>query len=229
MENLYERNGLVFWTEEEIKVRKMMEEYFVSHLTSELKKINRGFEIIQCEAPILTPREFVNNNYSDDKMFVTKDDLILRPETTGGSYEYLKHLLNKHNKRKVMLPLVVWQHGKSFRYEDEQPTKFMRLKEFYQLEFQIAYSSTTMNDYGDKLKLPVMRMINNLIGGNGGFFHLEESDRLPSYATETTDVVYNLNDMEVCSMSKRTDLDDINVFEIAIGTDRCVACFNNDI
>ena len=64
-----------------------------------------------------------------------------------GSYAYAKHLLNTHNDTKVRMPLVVWQHGKSFRREQDQPTKFMRLKEFHQLEFQCIYSLTTGADY----------------------------------------------------------------------------------
>ena len=46
MKNLYDKNGLIFWSEEEIKLRNMFEQYFVSNITNQLKTMNRGFEII---------------------------------------------------------------------------------------------------------------------------------------------------------------------------------------
>jgi glycyl-tRNA synthetase (class II) len=64
-----------------------------------------------------------------------------------GSYEYAKVLLNPHNKPKYQMPLVVRQHGKSFRREQDKTLENMRLKEFYQLEFQIIYSMSTDFDY----------------------------------------------------------------------------------
>ena len=73
------------------------------------------------------------------------DGLALRPETTPGSYAYAQHLLNTHSGYKP--PLCVWQAGKSFRREQDQVTKNMRLKEFWQQEFQCIYSSDTLNDW----------------------------------------------------------------------------------
>ena len=147
MKNLYDINGLFFWTEEEIKIRQMLESYFTSKITESLKTQNPGFEIIQVEAPLLTPKGLINKNYSSEDVFTTNDELTMRPETTMGSYVYATEILNKHNKRKVRMPLVVWQHGKSFRNEQDQVTTNMRLKEFYQLEYQILYSEGTKNDY----------------------------------------------------------------------------------
>ena len=223
MENLYDKNNLIFWTEEEINIRKMAETYFTSQLLKAVKKENRGFDMVQCEAPILTPNEMINPNYTDEDVFRTANGLTLRPETTIGSYEYVKHILNKHNERKFNFPLVVWQHGKSFRNEQDQVSKNMRLKEFYQLEFQILYSNTTMNDYSINLIPAVQKMISDMIGE----CYTEESDRLPSYSEQTTDIVCKQNDMEVCSISKRTDFEGAKVLEIAIGTDRIVYNFLN--
>jgi len=223
MENLYNKNNFIFWTEEEIKTRNMFIDYITSQLFNALKIENRGFDFIQCEAPILTPNEMINPNYTDEDVFRTAHDLTLRPETTIGSYEYAKHLMNKHNERNVKLPLVVWQHGKSFRNEQDQVTKNMRLKEFYQLEFQIIYSNSTMNDYSINLIPKVEKIISDLIGK----CYTENSDRLPSYSEKTIDVICSNNDMEVCSISKRTDYKDAKVLEIAIGTDRLVYNFLN--
>lgn len=222
MENLYNINGLIFWSEEEIIIRRMMEDYFVNQLTNNLKSQNSGFEIIQTEAPILTPKRFINPNYTADDTLSTQENLVLRPETTMGSYEYALFLLNPHHNRKIKLPFVVWQHGKSFRNEQDQVVKNIRLKEFYQLEFQILYSPSTMNDYSISLIPAVEKMISNLIGQ----CKIEDSDRIPDYAEWTKDVVCINTNLEVCSISKRTDLEDINVLEVAIGTDRCIYSFS---
>jgi glycyl-tRNA synthetase len=229
MENLYNSNGLVFWFEEEIRIREMLKQHFVAAVSSNLKIQNRGFEILQVEAPLITPRRLINANYTaldvyeldEVDQFAENAELVLRPETTMGSYKALEYLLNTHNDRKIKLPLCVWQHGKSFRREQDQPTKFMRLKEFYQLEFQIAYSASTANDYSISLVPAVQQAISEMIGP----CRIEPSDRLPDYSESTTDIICNTNDMEVCSISKRKDFPDAKILEVAIGTDRCVYNF----
>jgi glycyl-tRNA synthetase len=218
MKTLYAKNGIMFWTEQEIQTRKMLENFFVLNVTECLKKQNRGFEVVQVEAPLLTPREFINPQYDEKDMFVL-DDLVLRPETTMGSYVAARELLDNYRDRKFKLPLVVWQHGKSFRREQDQPSKFMRLKEFYQLEFQIMFSPDTKNDYSIALIKDVTSMIEKMIGPCRN----EPSDRIPTYAEWTKDVICSKTDMEVCSMSKRKDFDLASVLEVAIGTDRCVS------
>lgn len=222
MENLYEKNGLIFWTQEEIKLRRQFEEYFSSEILASLRKQNAAFQMIQVEAPLLTPRELINPNYTDEDIWAF-DDLALRPETTMGSFAYAKHILSGYNEIKQKPPVVIFQHGKSFRREQDQSTKFMRLKEFYQLEFQIIFGATTANDYSLKLYPDVKKAIENMIGR----CEMEASDRLPDYSEETIDIICAKNAMEVCSMSKRKDLEGYKVIEIAIGTDRCIACFSD--
>jgi hypothetical protein len=107
MENCYNKNGLIFWSQEEIKLRRMFEEHFSTNLLNALRKQNSAFQMVQIEAPLLTPREFVNKNYTNDDMFVV-DDLVLRPETTMGSYAYAKELLSSYNEIKFRPPIVVW-------------------------------------------------------------------------------------------------------------------------
>lgn len=288
MENLYDTNGLVFWDEGEIRLRNMFEDHFLFRLQQNLKEQNRGFEFFKCEATLLTPRNLINPNYTDDDVFIQgessdaisdayhkwladknaieqdavaitekygsdmmtvirnmhgKDpydaadyivvrnvfiaikyhgkELVLRPETTMGSYAYARHLFNPHGDRKVKPPIVVYQHGKSFRREQDQATKNMRLKEFYQLEFQIIYSQSTKNDYSVTLIPTVAEMISEMIG----LCRIEDSDRLPDYAEWTKDIICNKTNMEVCSISKRTDFEGMHVLEVAIGTDRCVYNF----
>lgn len=229
MENLYDKNGLIFWTEREILIREIVCKTLLEAVSRSLKEQNSAWEFIQVEAPLLTPRKLINANYSENDFYQASIDenqaenLVLRPETTMGSYAYVQHLLNSHNQRKVRLPLCVWQHGKSFRREQDQPTKFMRLKEFYQLEFQCVFALNTANDYSIKTIPAVQAAISSLIGP----CRTEASDRLPDYSEGTTDVICELSNMEVCSISKRKDFPNAKVLEIAVGTDRCVYNFLN--
>jgi len=222
MLNLYNRNNIVFWTEDEIRLRRLLENFFVASLFGVLKEQNPAFEFHQVEAPLLTPRELINPNYADDDIY-SLDDLALRPETTMGSYAYAAHLMNPHNKRKVRLPFVVWQHGKSFRREQDHPAKFVRLKEFHQLELQILFHESTKNDYAGVV-LPGAR---DIIAAMVGPCDIEPSDRLPDYAEWTQDVVCRKSGMEVCSISMRKDFPQGKNLEVAIGTDRCVVSFLN--
>lgn len=249
MENFYDKNGLIFWTQEEIKLRKMFEEHLVSQILFSLRKQNAAFQMVQIEAPLLTPREFINKNYTEADIYVL-EDLALRPETTMGSFAYAKQLLSGYNEVKQRPPVVIWQHGKSFRREQDQPSKFMRLKEFYQLEFQIIFGATTANDYSLQLYPDIQKTISGLIGE----CKMEPSDRLPDYSEETMDIVCLKSEMEVCSMSKRKDFpnktiekevlekmpeqerikaeadlkkSELKVIEIAIGTDRLIYNFQD--
>lgn len=222
MENLYNRNGLLFWTEEEIELRDYFEKQIKNSLYQNLLKQNSAFHIVKIEAPILTPKDLINPNYSAEDYYQV-EDLVLRPETTMGSYEAAKILLSPHDGVKYKLPLIVYQHGKSFRKEQDQPTKFMRLKEFYQLEFQIIYSANTMNDYFEKLMFDLQCSLLNMVG----YCRIEKSDRLPSYSEMTMDFILDKSNMEICSMSKRKDFEDKKVIEVAFGTDRLVYNYLN--
>jgi glycyl-tRNA synthetase len=224
VENLYERNGLIFWSEDEIAVRETCVDTIVRDLTRCLKTMNSAFEVVRVEAPILTPKEKINANYTFTDMFnLGSTDLVLRPETTMGSYAAAKFLLNTHNERKFRMPIVVWQHGKSFRREQDQPTKFMRLKEFYQLEFQIIYAPNTAMDYSSKVVPQMQTTLSKLLGP----CRIEPSDRLPDYAEWTKDVIRESNNMEVCSISMRKDYEGARVLEVAVGSDRCVFNYMN--
>lgn len=231
-DNLYNSNGLLFWTEEEINRREGMVVEFTDSLRNKLLSLNAAFKFVRVEASIITPKTLIGSNYTSKDVFVLlsqqekeyqyEDDcFVLRPETTMGSYVYAKKILSGYNDIKYRPPIVVWQHGKSFRKEQDQPTKFMRLKEFYQLEYQILFTENTANDYYPHVVSHVKDMISSVIGE----CKVEASDRLPSYSMETTDIVYVKNDMEVCSISRRKDYDGLKNIEVAIGTDRCIYNF----
>jgi glycyl-tRNA synthetase len=252
MQNIFEINGLVFWNEEEIRQREFFRDYFARKIQTELQALNPQWSFHFVEAPLLNPRDLLNVNYTaediwEQESFVSAEEqaaiqagkspaprhLALRPETTPGSYAYAQHLLNNHTG--VKAPFVVWQAGKSFRREIVQPTKHMRLKEFYQQEFQCVFTADTANDYQEAMLEPVRKMIASVIALPT---RLVESDRLPAYSKRTMDVeVWNGDKwMEVCSISLRTDFPQTLVFqgkkgqlekdalvlEVAIGLDRCV-------
>lgn len=220
IEGLYEKNGLVFWTEQDIKVRCMVEGLVIEALAEYLQGRNRAFQFVQCEAPQLTPVNLIHPGYTGEDIYLL-GDVALRPETTMGSYAYAQELLNPHRSNR-RLPLVVWQHGKSFRREQDQATKYMRLKEFYQLEFQILYPESTATDYAPGVLEATKAALEVFVGA----CRTEQSDRLPDYSAGTTDIVCIKHEMEVCSVSKRQDYPGARCLEVAIGTDRCVALFN---
>lgn len=237
MKSLYNINGLVFWDEKEIRIRRQIEENIKEELKSILSNQNPNWKFFQIEAPSLIPRELVNENYTNEdiwtqEVFGEETSLVLKPETTPSSYLYAKHLLNSNL---VIPPFVVWQTSKSFRREQDNVLKNMRLKEFYQTEFQCFYSSDTLNDYQTNILEDIKLMFEEILNLE---CRIVESDRLPSYSSKTMDIeVFNNNRwMEISSISKRHDFDgiarimhknkvikkNIIVLEIAIGLDRLV-------
>jgi glycyl-tRNA synthetase len=226
MEHIYNANGLPFYNEQEIKTRRYFEESLALSVKTGLLEENAAWSFFQIEAPMLTPVELINQNYTTEDVWFqdAASGLVLRPETTPGSYAYAKHLLHHQS---VRLPLCVWQSGKSYRREIEQPTKHCRFKEFYQQEFQCIYSTTTKNDYHAKIAPKIAEAIKRLLGLPT---RLVDSDRLPDYSLKTLDVEVDNGDkwMEVCSISLRKDFNtgepnkEYLVLEVAIGLDRLV-------
>lgn len=240
MLSIYNANGLVHWSDRDIRLREMMIAHFAGETAAFLTSANPAWDIRRVEAPILTPRELISDAYGPDDVFVQgrrsehDHDLVLRPETTPSTYAYMQHLLESHGR--VRLPLCVWQAGKSFRREQDQPAKHVRLKEFWQMEFQCAYTADTANDYHAAALEPVRRMIAAMTRLPS---RVVPSDRLPAYSQVTTDVEVDNGEkwMEIASISRRTDFPrkarvkgkggevrelDVLVLEIAIGLDRCL-------
>ena len=238
MINLYNTNGLVFWSKDEIKYRNYIKEVFTDQIEKILRLENKAWQFFEIEAPLLMPKELVNPNYTKEDIWVQEKfnveeiELVLRPETTPSSYTYACHMMNSNL---VVPPFCVQQTGKSFRREQDQVTKNMRLKEFYQQEFQCIYSADTLNDYQEKVLEPLKIMFEKIIGKPT---RIVESDRLPSYSLRTMDIEVDNGDkwMEISSISKRIDFPqkfkfqnkagatekEMIVLEIAIGLDRCV-------
>jgi len=216
--NLSNINGLVCWNEQEIELREDFIRRITSSLRYELLNINPAFQLYRIETPLLC--QWYNIDYNFNNMFFA-NELALRPETTKGCYEYALAMLDHKWDLAGKLPMVVWQAGKSFRNEQDQVVKNMRLKEFYQLEYQVLYSDKTANDY----PLLLHTAISQILYQNWGMVTtLEVSDRLPAYSDETMDLVDGGTGLEVCSMSRRHDFpkEGVKCFEISIGLDRLV-------
>jgi len=225
IEGLYNKNGLVFWTEEDLVKRDYVVSRIKSDLMACLMGMNAAFKSVRVEAPVITPEHLISREYASSGVFKVDDGLFLRPETTAGTYEYAKILLNGYGDVKYKPPIVVWQMGKSFRREQDQPTKFMRLKEFHQLEFQILFSKSTANDYYPGIAKSVLYSI-AAITGRG--CRTVDSDRIPSYSVQTTDIESILLNMELCSISKRTDYEGLNNIEVAVGVDRVLYAMEHE-
>jgi glycyl-tRNA synthetase len=226
MNPLYDKNGLMFWNEEEILIREMLKSFFVQQIQESLRFTNPSWKMVQIEAPILTPKELIDINYTHEDIYQV-GELVLRPETTPGSYQYAKYIFNQ--SLPLIPPLCIWQIGKSFRREQDQVIKNIRLKEFYQLEFQCIYTEDSKAEYSRMLYDDIKIMFEKILKIK---MKIEESNRLPSYSLKTIDLIEDCKDgLELCSMSLRKDFTTLwnnkklLVFEIAIGLDRCVYSF----
>lgn len=220
MLSLYDTNGLVFWNEDEIEARDEMIRRHARVVQSMLRSINRAWLFRRVEAPTLTPRDLINPNYADDDLWTQPDTrLVLRPETTMGSYAYARKLLADKGG---LMPICIWQAGKSYRKEQDKTLANMRLKEFWQQEFQCLFSEGTKADYQGMLMESLAGM---LADSTGRTTRIVPSDRLPDYSLKTLDVEAEIEAgwMEVCSVSLRKDnAETARVLEIAIGLDRCI-------
>ena len=218
-------NGLVVWEPQDLVVRNIISQYIITNLERASQDINKAWTFHQIDAPTLMHRKDINVSYTiDDIMPIEQQELTLRPETTLGSYLYAKDIIEKLGTRHS-LPMCVFQQGKSYRNEQDKTLHHMRLKEFYQLEFQFIYDKSTKANYPLLLQDKALKIIQHFFSGK--FVTLESSDRLPTYSEETIDIV--IDELEICSMSKRKDflIEHIDVFEIAFGLDRLVALYNN--
>lgn len=219
---LYPLGGLRFWSESEIELREQFQSRIVGVVTRTLVGLNRAWLVERVEGPSLIPRFRVNPAYDTDDVFYTNhvaasEPLCLRAETTDSTYIAMRN-------SGLKLPLCMWQAGKSFRREtnDGASAAKMRYNEFWQLEFQCAYSSESKCDYRSHLIQAVCPEVQRTTGRDT---LVVESDRLPPYSRSTIDIecVLPKRHIEIASCSLRTDYGpNVEVCEIAIGLDRVV-------
>lgn len=243
-EALYDFGGLRFWTEREILARERICAQITDTIKRSLREVNQAWAFERVDTPLIIPRSRLNPAYTGDDAFFLRDpmgetEMVLRAETTDGSYTIARHLLKTTNMKP---PLGVWQLGQSFRRElsDGASASNLRFNGFYQLEFQLVYASDTHFDYGVMLRARLAALVARITGLET---RIVPSDRLPPYSEETMDIEvfwraptkvaasadYTGEWKEVCSMSRRTDFPqdhgfkkDLKVFEVAFGADRMV-------
>ncbi len=233
----FDINGLLFWDERQILIREQAVARLSQTIQTHMVAINLQWKFHRVDAPLITPRLLLSDQYTEDDIFELQAEVggelsAMRPETTPSSYAYAADQIQIHKKAP---PFCIWQYGKSFRNEIDQPTKFVRLKEFYQLEFQCIMAEDSMADYhdDDNLLPAICREISHITGKEA---RIVDSDRLPHYSTKTLDIEIFYEDrwMEVASISMRTDFPveykyvhkevqkskKLKVFEMAFGMDR---------
>lgn len=241
MHNVHDVNGLVFWTGAEIQFRQHAVEQIARRVQNTLWHENSAWAFEQIEGSVLLPRSIINQEYTDADVWAQSGPLagtplVLRPETTPSTYAYARSCFDTQTAWKP--PVCFWQVGKSFRREQEQPTKFMRLKEFHQQEFQCIYTEDTKNDYREPVLHKIAPLIQNLCAATK--VRVIASDRVPVYAESTLDIEifdeWACRWMEIASASIRTDFPGtylfktnkgttekaLKVFELAVGVDRIV-------
>lgn len=202
----YTGNGLVFWSEKEIRCRDNWRVTLLEMVSRLLRGINPSIQVMQVETPALMPADWAKGHlpfYRIDERYA------LRGESTAGTYLVQKRLLNK-------LPVCLYQVNKSFRDEEKNSIRLSnyRLREFWQMEFQVFYSDTTKADYHS--------MFITAVANEQNWRVVElEPDDLPPYSERTTDLEMfdGENWVEVASISTRKDFD-FPVFEISFGLDR---------
>lgn len=237
MEFIYNYNALPFYDADDLIARQRFTVAIARHVERLLKSTNPAWSFTQIEAPTLIPRELINSNYTEEDIWAQQQidnptQLVLKPETTPSTFAWM---VEKMRSQSIRPPMCVWQLSKSYRREQDQPTKHCRFKEFYQQEFQCVYTVDTQNDYFEQIIRPLAQA-----------FALEVccptrlvvSDRLPTYSEKTWDIeVWNSEKwMEVASISIRTDFPvparfknkevACKVLEIATSPDRLTYCWN---
>lgn len=239
MIKIYQDNGLPFYDAAWIRDRAYIQQVIADIMTRSLKSANKAWSIHQTEAPCLIPLGYVSKEYNDEDVFrIYNDestvDFLLKPETTASSYAYARDLLDH---QLVTPPLCVWQASKSFRRENDQVSANVRLKEFYQQEFQCIVTDDTKMDY-HTLVPEIAKRLEKLLGHP---MRVVDSDRLPSYSERTIDIEAKTKHkwLEICSISKRHDIWftwELNAkprtlinYEFAFGLDRCVFVNNEGL
>jgi glycyl-tRNA synthetase len=220
---------LRFWDEAEIEHRERAQSAIVATVKANLTRTNPAWAFRRMEGPLLTPRDFLSAEYSDEDIWITPvsiadRQMVLRAETTASTYAYVRA---NFSHKKLRLPACFWQAGKSFRREKTSTATKLRFFEFWQLELQCLYSIDTKADYRAKLLPELMDTISWLTRSEA---RIVESDRLPAYSESTMDieVKYRGEWREMASVSIRTDFaEDVRNLEVAVGLDRIVEAWNS--
>ncbi len=209
-------NGLIYHTEQDIRIREFLILDISSRLRAAFKKLNRAIDFVRVETPCIIPEELLaKHREADFDLWKLEDsEFCLRPESTIGTYLMFSVLFPQKKQLERNLPLCLWQSGLSFRVEQDKTFTNLRFKQFYQLEFQLAFREGTQADY-HACAVDTMR---EFLRRQPLEYREEEleADR-PFYSERTTDIY--LDQWEVVAVSSRTDFD-YPVVEVSCGLDR---------
>lgn len=225
--------GLRTWRQTELRLRRRIADTLVETAETTLRDINRAWAFEEVEAPTMMPLDRMSAAYTSDDVFLLQDapggtkEWAMRAETTDGTYCAANQILRTTNLKP---PICVWQMGTSYRRErsDGATAEKLRFNAFTQLEMQCVMAEDTSFDVAPPVREALAAQVRRITGLET---RLIESDRLPSYSTETVDIeclLPNGDWREVASTSRRTDFPTppayrpLKVFEIAFGMDRMV-------
>lgn len=215
-------NGFVFYNSSDIKARGIIIDMFTETLEKRLTTLNPAVRFIQVETPISTPESMLRKHEETGFELVPveyhKGSMYLRPETTAGTLHMLEHLYPLKKQFKKRLPLVLFQHGKSFRNEQARPFGELRFREFYQLEYQLVAAEDSMAPYFETIVDAVTAAVDQACNKETTGTVVED---LAHYAKRTTDI--HIDTYEVAAVSERNDMEGYLVFEASIGLDRVTA------
>ena len=147
-----------------LETRENLIRYFTRYLELELAKVNPAFRFFRIESPIL----FVN------------DKSAVRHTTMYAAHVAASNLLEAKTGPKYKLPLVIWEHGKTFQVGKKQTT------ESYTLEYNVLYSKSTSTQYMPILVRSWKTMLRKQCGK---IFAADESDTGLSIFAHDSDTV----------------------------------------
>jgi tRNA synthetase class II core domain (G, H, P, S and T) len=208
-------NATVLWTEREIEERDALIRTLKATLQEAWMPVNRAIRFVRVETPILTPTSVLQGHIDVGFELLETSRGYLRPETTAGTIAAFHSMWPQAPERRKQMPICVWQAGKSFRDEkngDAMRATKLRLREFWQLEFQLFAAQDTKANY-------LLYAANALQRRWGGTF--DQAADLPHYSRATLD--WHIEGLEVAGLSERTDWPDGIIYEVAIGLDRLMA------
>ncbi len=233
-------NGLICYTEADIRAREYLIRAISCSMQDWMRTLNRGISFERVETPCLIPKEVASAHIDADfplwhvsggQLEKIEDDehLWLRPESTAGTYKMFSELYPQESHLRKVLPLCLWQVSLSFRREQDKTFSNLRFKQFYQLEFQLAYAEGTKADYHTHAvegMIELLKFLFPLCARDKSIYPLilgdEIDEQRPFYSAKTTDIY--VTDTEMVAISTRTDFR-YPILEISCGLDRLTALY----
>lgn len=209
-------NATIMWNEQEIEEREALVRIIPAIIKNAWTALNPAVSMTRVEMPCICATDDFASHLAEGfpvMLLHNPPHTMLRPETTASTIAALNIMYPNPNQITKQLPLCLWQVGKSFRNEENSGTMRatkLRLREFYQLEFQLFAMDGTKADFiGAALEALCARFGGEVVSAD-----------CPHYSDGTLD--WELGGIEIASCSVRNDWDGGVLFEVSIGLDRLV-------